>query len=91
MPKPPYGSQADAIRQYALANYVVPWRESDDEDVLAIRAGDVEREMGLQNVTPNVCNALKGSKFLALANLSLVRCEGPRQSTTTTYYYRSAT
>ena len=48
MPKPPYGSQADAIRQYALANYVVPWRESDDEDVLAIRAGDVEREMGLQ-------------------------------------------
>ena len=91
MPKPSHGSQADAIRQYALANYVVPWRESDGEDVLAIRAGDVERKMGLQNVTPNVCSALKGGKFLALANLSLVRCEGPRQSTTTTYYYRNAT
>lgn len=83
-------TQADAIRQYALANRVMPWRESDG-DVLTIRAGDLEREMGLQNVTPNVCNALEGRKFLALANLELVRRDGPHQSTTTTYHYRSTT
>lgn len=86
---PHRGSQADAIRQYVVANYVVPWRESG-VDVLAIRAGDVEREMGLRNATPNVCSALEGGKFLALANLILVRRDGPRRSTTTTYRYRCA-
>ena len=87
--KPAHGSQADAIRLYALAHYVAPWRESD-ADVLTIRAGDVEREMGLRNATPNVCSALEGGKFLALANLSLVGRDGPRRSTTTTYHYRRA-
>lgn len=84
---PPHGSQADAIRQYAMANYVLPWRESDG-DVLTIRAGDVERKMGLRNATPNVCSALEGGKFLALAKLALVQRDGPRRSTTTTYHYR---
>ena len=87
-PSARHGGQADAIREYALANYVAPWRESD-ADTLTIRAGDVVREMGLRNVTPNVCNALEGTKFLSLANLELVRRDGPRRSTTTTYHYRS--
>lgn len=83
-------SQADAIRQYALANYVVPWRKSH-ADVLVIRAGDIVREMGLRNATPNVCSALEGRKFQALANLILDRRDGPRRSTTTTYRYRGVT
>ena len=87
-PTPPQGGQADAIRQYAMANHVMPWRESK-ADVLTIRAGDLEREMGLRNATPNVCSALEGRKFLALANLALVRRDGPRRSTTTTYHYRA--
>lgn len=87
-PNPPQGGQADAIRQYAMDNHVLPWRESK-ADVLTIRAGDLEREMGLRNATPNVCSALEGRKFLALANLALVRRDGPRRSTTTTYHYRA--
>ena len=71
-----------------MANHVLPWRESN-ADVLTIRAGDLEREMGLRNATPNVCSALEGRKFLALANLALVRRDGPRRSTTTTYHYRA--
>ena len=86
-PSAPQRSQADAIREYALAAYVVPWRESEAE-VLTIRAGDVERRMGLRNATPNVCSALEGRKFLALANLELVSRDGPKRSTTTTYHYR---
>lgn len=87
-PNPPHGGQADAIRQYAMDNHVLPWRESK-ADELTIRAGDLEREMGLRNATPNVCSALEGRKFLALANLALVRRDGPRRSTTTTYHYRA--
>ena len=86
---PRHGRQADAIRQHALDRHVAPWRQSGGE-VLAIRAGDIVREMGLRNATPNVCNALEGTKFLALANLTLVRQDGPRRSTTTTFYYRDA-
>ena len=88
-PKPPQGSQADEIRHFAMANYVLPWRESKT-DVLTIRAGDLQRKMGLRNATPNVCSALEGRKFLALANLRLVCRDGPRRSTTTTYHYRAA-
>ena len=80
-------SQADEIRRYALEHYVTPWRESGNE-TLAIRAGAVEREMALRQATPNVCSALEGAKFQALANLVLVRREGPRRSTTTTFHYR---
>ena len=80
-------SQADEIRRYAIENYVTPWRESGNE-TLAIRAGDVEREMALRQATPNVCSALEGRKFQDQANLVLVSREGPRRSTTTTYYYR---
>ena len=82
-------SQADEIRRYAIENYVTPWRESGNE-TLAIRAGDVEREMALRQATPNVCSALEGRKFQAEANLILVSREGPRRSTTTTYYYRQS-
>ena len=82
-------SQADEIRRYAIENYVTPWRESGNE-TLAIRAGDVEREMALRQATPNVCSALEGRKFQDQANLVLVSREGPRRSTTTTYYYRQS-
>ena len=82
-------SQADGIRQYAIENYVTPWRGSGNE-TLAIRAGDVEREMALRQATPNVCSALEGRKFQDQANLVLVSREGPRRSTTTTYYYRQS-
>ena len=88
-PKPLQGSQADTIRQFAMANYVLPWRKSG-ADVLTIRAGDLGRKMGLRNATPNVCSALEGGKFLALANLVLVRRDGPHRSTTTTYHFRAA-
>ena len=82
-------SQADEIRRHAIENYVTPWRELGQE-TLAIRAGDVEREMGLRQATPNVCSALEGRKFQAQASLVLVSREGPRRSTTTTYYYRQS-
>ena len=81
--------QADEIRQYAMEHYVEPWRDSGRE-ALAIRAGDIVREMALWQATPNVCSALEGRKFQTQANLVLVRREGPRRSTTTTYHYRQS-
>lgn len=86
--QPESPSQADAIRRYAITRHVEPWRRSGAEAPLELRAGDIEREMGLRQATPNVCSALEGRKFLDQAGLVLVRRVGPRRSTTTTYHYR---
>ena len=81
-------NQADEIRQHALTRHVLPWRQLDNRQ-LAIRAGDIVREMKLQNATPNVCSALEGRKFQQEAGLSLIGRSGPRRSTTTTFLYQS--
>ena len=86
--QPESPSQADAIRRYAIARHVEPWRQSGADEPLAIRAGDIVREMGLRQATPNVCSALEGRKFLDQARLVLVHRDGPRRSTTTTFHYR---
>ncbi len=72
-------SKADEIRARALERYVRPWRGSD-EARLTIRAGDVVREMGLHNATPNLCSALESRKFKLDAGLALVGREGPYRS-----------
>lgn len=79
-------SKADEIRAYALERYVRPWRGSDEKR-LAIRAGDVVREMGLHNATPNVCSFLASQRFQRDAGIVLVYRDGPHQSTTTTFHY----
>lgn len=87
-PQPPMssGSQADLIRQHALRCHVEPWRSSGAVR-LSIRAGDVHRDMGLRGAAPNVCNVLKGRKFLELAKLRLVGHTEPCPSTTTVFEY----
>jgi hypothetical protein len=57
---------------------------------VAIRAGDIVREMHLENRTPNVCSALSSRKFLEENNVQLVKREGPPsgQSTTTLFTYQ---
>ena len=81
-------SNADEIRGYALTHHVKPWQRSGEKR-LSIRAGDVVRGMRLQNVTPNVCSALRSRKFQRQAGLVLIHQEGPRASTTTTFHYES--
>ena len=82
-------SQADSIRHHALRHYVEPWRNTKERR-LSIRAGDVQRELNLHGVVPNVCNALGGRKFLELANLKLIVHTKPCPSTTTVFFYERA-
>lgn len=82
-------SQADSIRHHALRHYVEPWRNTKEQR-LSIRAGDVQRELNLHGVAPNVCNALGGRKFLELADLKLIVHTKPCPSTTTVFFYERA-
>ena len=82
-------SQADRIRHHALRHYVEPWR-STKEQRLSIRAGDVHRELNLRSAASNVCNALRGRKFLKLADVTLVDHTEPCPSTSTVFHYERA-
>lgn len=55
---------------------------------MAIRAGDIARELKLVNRTPSVCSALESVSFLRENHAVLERREGPERSTTTVFHYR---
>lgn len=71
-------TQADQIREAALAIYVQPARLAGHQEI-TIRAGDLHREMGLSNSMPAVCGALRSRKFEELAGLRRVEVTGPAQ------------
>jgi hypothetical protein len=79
---------AEKIRSHARQRYVQP-ALSKRAKRFSIRAGDVERELGIAGRTPAVCSALKTRRFLEQNNLKLVEARGPRsgQSSTVVYIY----
>ena len=81
------GTQAGRIRRHALDRHVEPARRAGRTTVV-IRAGDVVRDMRLQNRTPAVCGALGSGRFQDLAGAELLDRKGPWQSTTTEFHYR---
>ncbi len=80
-------SRADTIRRHVLNRHIAPAR-AEGRMKVAVRAGDVVRDMGLRNLTPSVCSALGSKLFLDLAGVELLERRGPPQSTTTTFHYR---
>ena len=85
-PVPPSMSQADRIREFALAHYVETARASGSTG-LTISAGELSRDMGLPNRMPNVCSALGSRKFLDMAGLRILERSGPPQGGSTTFHY----
>jgi len=79
---------ADNIRSVASGH--IRQARTRGDVLLAIRVGDIVREMHLSNRTPNVCSALASKKFLEENGIKLERREGPPsgQSTTTLFIYR---
>ena len=57
---------------------------------MTVKAGEVQKAVGLQNRIANVCQALRGRKFLEENHLTLEKVEGPPSGTSTTvrFVYR---
>ena len=83
---PEVGSMADRIRRHARARHIEPARQAGRETI-SLRAGDVARDMGLNNRVPAVCSALGSKLLLRQARLRLMERVGPRESTTTEFRY----
>lgn len=79
-------SWADRIRAYALEHYIEPARERGDRSV-SIRCGDVNNALGLKEAHPNICQSLRGDKFLKLAQVQRPSTVGPENSSSTTFTY----
>jgi hypothetical protein len=69
-------SQADDIRQFVISTYIEPARARGDQRV-TVRAGDVHRDMNLDNALAAVCSAIGSTKFLTEANVRQVGRDGP--------------
>ena len=81
------GSSADRIRRFILSRYVVPAR-SRGEKTVTVRAGDVHSQVSLRGQHANVCQAMRGDKFLSLANVRLRSSKGPLAGGNTYFTYQ---
>ena len=77
---------SDRIRQHVLTHHIAPARDAG-ENVITVRAGDVSREMGLQDRVPAVCAALRSRKFRDLADVDLTGDPDRQDGATTTFDY----
>ncbi len=78
--------EADLIRTYALNHFIIPAR-GRGEATVSIRAGDVSRALALGRNHANVCQALKGSKFQAMAAVAPPIVEGNGSTSATRLIY----
>ncbi|MYB37262.1 MAG: hypothetical protein F4Y26_07755 [Gammaproteobacteria bacterium] len=82
-------SEADRIRLFTFATVITPARNANQQTV-TVRAGDLHKEMGLQNRYASVVNALRGRKFAALADVTIVHQEGARVGASTQFTFALA-
>ena len=77
---------ADRIRLYALEQFIEPAREEGRGQV-DVPVSDVHGALELKKAWPNVCGALAGHKFLALAQVPPPERIGPAQSSATVFRF----
>lgn len=81
---------ADRIRLCAVNYYIEPARENGAGEV-SIRAGDLAKELDLQNAFPSICSALGGEKLQQLAKVPAPTHTEPNPSSSTVFTYELAT
>lgn len=69
-------SYAEKVRAYCGREIVEPARQKGEAEV-AIRAGDVHKDLGYTNRLPLVCSALGSSIFEETYRVQRIAVEGP--------------
>lgn len=77
---------ANAVREYVLKEFIEPARRQGKTTV-SFTSSDVHKGMGLAQRYPLVCSAIDADKFLDYAKVTLVKREGPKQSTTANWIF----
>lgn len=79
-------SQADKIRDFVIERYAKPARQRGHSS-FTVRAGDVHRDMALENAMPSVCGALDSKKFATQLQATLTERKGPANSSTVKFTF----
>ncbi len=79
-------TDAGLIRRHVLETYIEPARTSD-QSYAELVVKDVNDALGLNQAWPNICQALKGRKFLDLADVPPPQWFGADQSTATRFRF----
>ena len=77
---------ADRIRHFVKTNRIEPARERGEKTVSLI-AGDIHRELDLDNRMPAVCEALDAEKFMDYARVTVIERSGPRMGSSATWIF----
>lgn len=78
---------ADRIRLFVISHYIEPARARHAPSV-QVNAGQVHRQMALENLAGAVCSALDTKLFEDLADVNRIRRDGPNQSSAVTWEFR---
>jgi len=68
-------SQADSIRKFIFDYYIRPARKNT-KNIIKIRSGDIQKEMGLINRYPAVCSAMRGKKIEEIFKIEIAEIDG---------------
>ncbi len=79
-------SYADEVRMYCAKNILEPARNRGEKEV-AIRAGDVHRDLGYKNRLPLVCSALGAAVFEEQYRVRRLAVEGPLNGANTLFRF----
>lgn len=79
-------SLADKIREHANSILIEPARNAGMTHV-TVNAGDVHRDLKLENRMPAVCAAIDATKFQDLYGVILSNRSGPKQGSTATWIF----
>jgi len=79
-------STANDIRKYALEKIITPARERG-EKIIAFSSADIHSGLGLENRYPLVCSSIDAEKFQEYASVTLIRRDGPGQSSTVRWVF----
>ena len=77
---------ANEVREFVLKEFIEPARKQGKRTV-SFTSSDVHRGMSLKQRYPLVCSAIDADKFLDFAKVTLVKREGPKQSSTAKWLF----
>jgi hypothetical protein len=79
---------AARIREFVKTNHVDPARK-EGKKTLRLQAGDIHRQLSLQDVDyPTICDVLSSPALTEGCQIKYIRTEGPRMAPETTYIYQ---
>ncbi len=79
-------SLADEVREFVHDRYVKPARDKGAKTI-TLKAGEVQKDMGLKGKIPSICAALSSKKLQEGCGMRLLKREGPSCGAGATFTY----